>query len=658
MEKFFFITSYDALSSVLLSDIINIHPEMHCEVSTYDPFISADSNKTRDISIDEFIVLHTKSDKRFCGNAQYYSAFELQHKSLIQRTHQPHRKVNLLLSPELRVNFILNNWLAAYTSAESALTHIEEHLKSLESNKHDLFEIYNFGYFYKHINKIISAEKLANMHSAENKLFILALAKVIAYDSADIPSPGKNFCFENLIKDTDDYLKFIEYLTYSKIEFDSHFKAQLESKLQETRTAIEKLNFAPWSPWQSELLDKLIHERLYTIYYPHIDKPLASFYKAEDYELSLNKEGTHQPYSKLISIQLNSNRPAQLAAYFDNIEETADHPQDIEVLVNIDTGSLPMRSLLESEIPKRKFTIKYVETPRPKSFCDLWEPINTLFEITDPKCYFLLNVSDEMLFAESGWDTTLKKYVGYFPDHLFRLRASRNKFRNYFDRWECSFAQDSIPITTYKWVETGGNWNPCFGPDSFQQLIAFYLAKEGMFSNEQFLRELPVIDIKFLGDVPAMGIDPDKAWKHCSDHIKAMQICQSYKMQLEARRRAVLIKANIIAYSKQLQNYGIVDIKSKKRIRIADKANNVTLFTYSYKVNWLSISFTNVWRRLYFNYYFGDGADKKLLPIKSFLRYLKMKYKMFYKSYRALVHVKRFLVKQRRTLKKLILLRS
>lgn len=658
MEKFFFITSYDALSSVLLSNIINLHPEMHCEVSTYDPFILTDTNKTLDISIDEFIILHTQNDKKFCGNAQYYSAFELQHKSLIQKTHQPHRKINLLLSPKLRVNFILHSWLAAYTTHEAALTHIEKHLETLEKNKHHLFEIYNFGYFYKHINKTISAEKIVDMNSAENKLFLIALAKVIAYDSADIPSPGKNFCFEKLIKNTDDYLKFIEYLTYNKIKFDANFKDQLDSKLHDTRIAIEKLNFTPWNRKQIELLDKLIHERLYTIYHPHIDKPLASFYKAEGYELSPNKEDIHQQHSKLISIQLNSNRPAQLAAYFDNIEETADHPQDIEVLVNIDTNSLPMRSLLESEIPKRKFTLKYVETPRPKSFCDLWEPINTLFEITDPNCYFLLNVSDEMLFAESGWDTTLKKYIGFFPDHLFRLRASRNKFRNYFDRWECSFAQDSIPITTYKWVETGSNWNPCFGPDSFQQLISFYLAKEGMFSNEQYLRELPVIDIKFLGDVPAIGIDPEKAWKHCSDHIKAMQICQSYKMQLEARRRAILIKANIIAYSKQLHNYEIIDIKSKKQIRIVDKTNNIKLFSYSYKVNWLSITFTNLWRRLYFNYYFGDGADKRILPIKSFSRYLKMKYKAFYKIYRALVQVKHFTNRVQRRMKKLILLRS
>ena len=93
----------------------------------------------------------------------------------------------------------------------------------------------------------------------------------------------------------------------------------------------------------------------------------------------------------------------------------------------------------------------------------------------------------------------------------------------------------------------GGDWNPCFGPDSFQQLISFYLTKEGIFSNEQYLRDIPITDIQFCGDVPLLGISPEKQWKHHRDHIKAMLICQSYKMQLEARRRAVMLKAHISA---------------------------------------------------------------------------------------------------------------
>ena len=285
------------------------------------------------------------------------------------------------------------------------------------------------------------------------------------------------------------------------------------------------------------------------------------------------------------------------------------HPEQIEVLVNIDTNDTAMLEMLEREIPQRKFTIKYITTERPPSFCDLWKPINKLLEITDPNAYFLLNISDEMLFATPGWDSLLKKYVGFFPDNIFRLRASRNKFRNYFDRWECSFGQDAIPITTKKWIDIGGDWNPCFGPDSFQQLISFYLAKEGRFSNAHYLRELPIIDIKFHGDIPALGIHPLKAWKHNRDHVFAMQICQSHEMQLEARRRAILIKTHIHAAKNQISNFEVVDNKIKKRIYLMDANTSQILSSQDYNVNWLAITFTNQIRKLRFYAYFGGGKE-------------------------------------------------
>ena len=73
----------------------------------------------------------------------------------------------------------------------------------------------------------------------------------------------------------------------------------------------------------TDLTAKYTGLRLQTIYYPHVDKPLISFYKELGYTFSADESINHL-YSKLISIQLNSNRPAQLSIYFDNIEETAD----------------------------------------------------------------------------------------------------------------------------------------------------------------------------------------------------------------------------------------------------------------------------------------------------------------------------------------------
>ena len=338
---------------------------------------------------------------------------------------------------------------------------------------------YRFSAILNHIQQT-ALNKGIDLAQVKNKLFLIAVARVIAQDFTDLLSSNKNICLEKLISNTDECFQLMNYLSSHQLDLHAVNAAALKQSLQHAADVLAEMKQITWQAWQTDLFQQILFLNLQAISFQHTNKPVAAFYQ----ELAYQMPGDTQdiPYSKLISIHLNSNRPAQLAIYFDNIEETMHDLNLIEVLVNCDDHDTAMQEMLNREIKKRKFTIKYITSPRPASFCDLWKPINALLSITDPHAYFLLNISDEMLFATKGWDAVLKKYVGLFPDHLFRLRASRNKFRNYFDRWECSFAQDSIPITTKKWVEIGGDWNPCFGPDSYQQLIAFYLAKDEMFS--------------------------------------------------------------------------------------------------------------------------------------------------------------------------------
>jgi glycosyltransferase involved in cell wall biosynthesis len=627
MTHFFFINSSDTVSGQLLSPIINLHPDINYSLIDSDIFLS--SVVTSDIPVDKLILYHSNPEKKYSG-AHYFSAFELHHKTLIEKTACPYRRVTLLMSPVLRINFLLHSWKNFHVTPIKALAFIENQINILKKLNHSSCELLRFLNFYTQIRQSAELDEKNSLDSVENELFLIALTRVITYDSADIPVSEKIYCFEKLLDSEENFINMLHYLTSHTLEIPSDVRQQIRLRLENTLKIISDMQFREWTDDQKNLLKKFLNKRLHTIYYPHVDKPLAQFYRAAGYEF-LSAEQIGQPqYSKLISLQLNSNRPAQLGFYFDNIEETADNPHDIEVLVNIDIDNQGMKHFIESEIPKRKFTLKYIETPKPKSFCDLWQPINNLLEITDPNAYFLLNVSDEMLFKTNGWDTILKKYVGYFPDHLFRLRASRHKFRNYFDRWECSFAQDSIPITTKKWLDVSGDWNPCFGPDSFQQLVSFYLAKEGRFSNENFLRDIPILDIEFLGDVPSLGMAKDKEWRHHRDHIKAMEICQSPKMQLEARRRAILIKANILAYTYELSNYTIQDIKSSKEIWIINAKTKAVIEKFDYNVNRLFILLTNYWRRLSFFNYFGDGKNKNIYTVRELLRYLSAKYKFFY----------------------------
>lgn len=601
-NRFFFVTTYDNLSAAFIEKILNSHPDFHSVANKNDMLSSQNNSAVDSENIDRYIENYAHKANKCNGDIGRFTAHELQHNILMQRTKHPLRKINLVINPALRINLLMHDWLE---------NNIDKQLPLFKDNRFDIL--------LKHIHAS-AKEKNVDINSFYNKLFLIALAKVVTQDYVDLLSSTNNIYLEKLIQDKSECDRLFHYLSENTLFVtpDTHHAIQ---EISQTITAI---NAKAWEPWQTELLDQFLYFNFQTIRFQHAYKPLAALYA---------NEVPHKNVNKLISIHLNSNRPAQLASYFDNIEETTHDLSLIEVLVNCDDNDYAMQALLKREMTARKFTIKYITSPRPASFCDLWQPINSLLAITDPNAYFLLNISDEMLFATHGWDSILKKYVGFFPDHLFRLRASRNQFRNYFDRWECSFAQDAIPITTKKWVDIGGDWNPCFGPDSFQQLIAFYLAQEGKFSAQNYLRELPVIDIKLHGDIPSLGIDKAKLWKLNRDHINAMQICQSHTMQTEAKRRAMLLKAHIIANNNQITHFDVQDDKKKRVIRLLNTDSNKIIGTYSYKLSWLKISLVNQIRKLRFHAYFGGGKSYDKNTILGFAGYLKAKYTIFYKLF-------------------------
>jgi hypothetical protein len=249
-----------------------------------------------------------------------------------------------------------------------------------------------------------------------------------------------------------------------------------------------------------------------------------------------------------VSIQLNSNRPQQIASFFDSIEATADAPGDIEVLLHIDEGDSIMEEAVKAEQSKRRFTLRLLKTDLVKGYSTLWMPLNPLFKMTHPDAYFVINVSDEMLFQTRGWDNIIRKYVGFYPDHIFRLRASKYRFRNYTDFWECGYAPDSLAFYTRRWLELSGDWNPCLGPDSFQQCVAFYMMTSDPLSPRQYNRDIALTELHFTGEGASIGLEGRAFWQRVRINNRAWFILMSHRMQQEARRRAMRMKSHIIAY--------------------------------------------------------------------------------------------------------------
>jgi hypothetical protein len=308
------------------------------------------------------------------------------------------------------------------------------------------------------------------------------------------------------------------------------------------------------------------------------------------------------------SIQLSSNRPRNIQGLLDNIEATADAPEGVEVLVHIDTGDAATENLLKAEQQSRRVLVRYLQTDLVKGFPDIWKVYNPLFRLTSPDVYFVTLISDEMRFDTRSWDTLLMQYAGYYPDDIFRLRGSQFRFRNYTDFWQCGFAPDSLAFYTRKWLSIQGDWNPCGGPDSFQQCVAFYMFTYDPFSPRQFNRDIAVPHIRFGGEGVSVGMSEAAREKRLRENNRAWFVLMSHRMQEEASRRAMLLNCHIISYlhGGEAKNE-ITDDKENKIIILRNKENGGMVEALPYRLSRIRVTLTNLWRAPLLHYYCGGG---------------------------------------------------
>ena len=314
-------------------------------------------------------------------------------------------------------------------------------------------------------------------------------------------------------------------------------------------------------------------------------------------------------YNKLLSIHLQSNDPDNFSRFIKSIEKNVENIDLIEIVVKIDDTDINMNDALKRLVKESKVSIKYISTPLLGDFSDLWRSMNDMLLVCEKDTYFIWNMNDEMRIPLAGWDNILKNYVGIFPDDLFRLRTSRFKYRNYSDPWECCFAPETSAITTKKWIETSGNWNPTLGPDTFNQLVAYYFSYHDRFNGIKETRDIIINDFVFEGEGASLGYSKKEITKRLFATTSSWFKLVSYKTQLEASKRSQLIKAQIYMESnyKQSPDYkNIKVVESNKNIYI--KLNQVILSKFPYKISRLKISIGNFIKS--FQYFKYGGLQK------------------------------------------------
>lgn len=224
--------------------------------------------------------------------------------------------------------------------------------------------------------------------------------------------------------------------------------------------------------------------------------------KQEDYTALkiVNEDFIYNPEDPLLSIHLGSNRPRKITEFVEALEAVTFNKNAYEVNVKIDSEDQEMIQCVRGLIDKYgEKKIKPLIAPRKNGLWSLWEYYNVLLKQANPSAYFYWNPSDEVHIATEGWDQILANYIGFFPDHIFRLKLSDNRLRNYYQLSEVTGTPDNFPFMTKKWMEICSTWGDCHSPDLFHQGVSYLLGKMDVF------RDIPIFDID-LANIEAGGL--------------------------------------------------------------------------------------------------------------------------------------------------------
>lgn len=305
----------------------------------------------------------------------------------------------------------------------------------------------------------------------------------------------------------------------------------------------------------------------------------------------------------LVSFQLASKYPERLLGLLDSLQNKARHPSNFEVLVKIDIEDEAYVEWIAREQRRRPFPLRYIATPRLGGYPDLWIALNDLFQQTDPACYFVNAINDELRVREEGWDDILARYKHLYPDDIYRLRTSVLRLRNYVDLWECGYAPENYAFFTRRWIEITEGWNPCFGPDSSQQYIAYYLARANLPSHHQFIRDIPILDINWENEGASLDLSGDAARNRHWQNTRTWFRIVSHPMQEELKRRALLLQANILAEGTNLK---ISDDRRHKAIVLVSPDDELQ-HILRYAIPRLRHRLANLRRSLQYHCYAGGG---------------------------------------------------
>jgi hypothetical protein len=318
-----------------------------------------------------------------------------------------------------------------------------------------------------------------------------------------------------------------------------------------------------------------------------------------------------------LSICVCSNRPANIAGMMENLDATAADKNGFELLVAVNEGDRAVIDAIDAQRVKVRFSCRIVEVPQREGYYSLHHGYEALRASMDSSSYFVWQISDEIRIKTKGWDEILKRYIRLFPDDLFRLRLSLNKWRNYYCLYECFPYPDNYTVTARAWYDATEGSGEIWGPDSWHQGIDYFLGQlrnpyepygKGVF------RSIPVHEVELENEAAGQGLDSPQSAKR-RQRIKDVyrELC-GLVAQEKFLRLALLVNARIWMAGKlreqpQSGPLFLREDTKRRRICVVDAAD-MELYGASYSI--LPFLFAAWWR-----------SGRRMVPSLGVLPYLR-----------------------------------
>ena len=244
---------------------------------------------------------------------------------------------------------------------------------------------------------------------------------------------------------------------------------------------------------------------------------------------------------KIFSLHLNSNKPEKFEQFSESFFKNISNPGHLEIIVHIDKDDMSMKSIINTLNSKYNNSIKYVETDLIKNFNDAWKPINLLLDKTNSSVKIVACLSDDIRISTKNWDLYfLKHLLKYQKDEIFRIRCSQYKHQTYSNLWECCYRPD-FSFYSKKWLDTVGCWNPCIGPDTYQEIVSYYLNLYG----EDYYRSVIDENVVFEGEETLTDLSLKERIKRTKLGYKSFSELLSYKIQKKSFEAAYSLAKEI-----------------------------------------------------------------------------------------------------------------